>query len=82
MAQRRGGHDLLGRLNQRFSRFEGKAAQQHGARRDGLGRRVRLGRFVEKTAGQKTSGWGDILSIKKPFYIMDAGANSYEKQSK
>ena len=82
MAQRRGGHDLFGRLHQHFSLVAGKPAQQHGAGRDELRRRVRRGRFVKKTAGQKTSVCGEVLSIKKPFYVMNADAVSYEKQSK
>ena len=47
MAQRRGGDDLLCDLNQRFGLVEGKAAQQRGAWRDGLGRFKRCRRFVE-----------------------------------
>ena len=49
----RSGDDLLCGLNQRFGLVEGKAAQQHGAWRNGLGRGVGSWRFVEKAAGQK-----------------------------
>ena len=55
MAQGRNRDDLPRGLKQRFGLVKGKPAQQHGARRDGLGRVIGRWRFVEKAAGQKYS---------------------------